>query len=283
MAINTTNTAASWSPDLTTFQAAEAIPEALILRASTVAATTLQGDAPVARVAWVNDAAARFAQEGSYLEEDTPDLAEVVVPTAKVTQLLKISREQWHQEQTGSQLSASTTRAITKKANDAFVSQPAPPSPDWLPLVGVANTPQVITQGPLVDNLDPLADALALVESNGGSPSLIIAHPMAWGALRNFKTSANDNTTLLGAGTADTEKRLFGMEVITTPAAPEDSLVVIDPTAIASAVGPLEVAQSEHQYFDEDSIALRATWRIGWAVQHPDRIAVVTVDDGTEA
>src|SRR5699024_2574096 len=76
-------------------------------------------------------------------------------------------------------------------------------------------------------------------------------------------------------------KRLLGVEVVTSAAVPEGQLIVVDQNAIASAVGPFEVFQSEHQYFEYDSIAIRATWRIGWAVQHADLIAVVNV--GTEA
>ena len=53
--------------------------------------------------------------------------------------------------------------------------------------------------------------------------------------------------------------------------------LVIDKSAIVSAVGEVMVAQSEHAYFDSDSIALRCTWRFGANVVRPDRIGKFTV------
>lgn len=275
--IKTTNTPDSFSPDQVVIPAAEAVPEALILRASTVVTRTLDGDAPVARIPWVNDADAQFVAEGNFMEAATPETSEVIVGTAKISQLLRVSREQWHTNPAGQLLSASTTRAITNKANDAFLAQ-ATGGP--VPLTGIINTPGIITGDPITTNLDPLADAVAQIENNHGQPGIIIANPLAWGALRNLKTGSEANTNLLGAGTNDTDKRLLGVEVVTSAAVPEGQMIVVDPTAIASAVGPFEVFQSEHQYFEYDSIAIRATWRIGWAVQHADRIAVIDV--GTE-
>ena len=276
--IKTTNTPNSFSPDQVAFTPDEAVPEALILRASTVVTRTLDGDAPVARIPWVNDADAQFTAEGEFMEADTPTASEVVVGTAKISQLLRVSREQWHTNPAGSLLSNSTTRAVTRKANEAFISQPTAGA---VSLTGIVNTEGIITGEPITTNLDPLADAVAQIENNNGQPGIIIANPLAWGALRNLKTGGDANTSLLGAGTNDTDKRLLGVEVVTSAAVPEGQLIVVDPNAIASAVGPFEVFQSEHQYFEYDSIAIRATWRIGWAVQHADRIAVVNV--GTEA
>jgi hypothetical protein len=48
-----------------------------------------------------------------------------------------------------------------------------------------------------------------------------------------------------------------------------------------SAVGPVNIATSDQHYFSSDSIALRATWRIGWNVVRPNRIGVFTVGTGS--
>ncbi len=52
---------------------------------------------------------------------------------------------------------------------------------------------------------------------------------------------------------------------------------IVDRTAIVSAVGPVEVSQSEHVYFASDSIALRCTWRFGANAVHPNRLGKFTV------
>jgi hypothetical protein len=55
-------------------------------------------------------------------------------------------------------------------------------------------------------------------------------------------------------------------------AMPPYSGLVLDKTAIVSAVGGVRVANSEHELFSRDSVMLRATWRFGHAVVRPNRI-----------
>ena len=52
---------------------------------------------------------------------------------------------------------------------------------------------------------------------------------------------------------------------------------MVDRTAVVSAVGDVEVAQSEHVYFGSDSVALRCTWRFGQNVVRPGRVGTFTV------
>ena len=60
-------------------------------------------------------------------------------------------------------------------------------------------------------------------------------------------------------------------------AVPDFSGIVVDRNAVVSAVGTLQVATSVDQYFDSDSVAVRATWRIGHNVVRPNRIDTLTV------
>lgn len=50
----TLNSDAAWRPDLNTFLAADVVPDAAILAATTVAGS-IEGDQPVIRVAFVDD------------------------------------------------------------------------------------------------------------------------------------------------------------------------------------------------------------------------------------
>lgn len=278
MAINnTTGTSAySWSPDLVTFNANDVIPEALVLQTSTVSGS-VEGDAPSVRVPFVKDAAAEFAAEGDEIPEADPELAETVVYTGKVSQLVRLSREQWTQYGTESLMSTSVARAVTNRANQAYVAQ-ADPSGGNTPPAGLANITGVIDGGAIDADLDALADAFAAIETNGGMPTHIIASPQAWGALRKLKTGTDRNISLLGAGTSDAEKRLLGIPVLTTPALTGTDLMVIDQSAVVSAVGAVNVMTSEHAYFSSDSIALRCTFRFGANTVYPDRIAKLTVE-----
>lgn len=278
MATETTLTSATaWSPDIISFKPEEVIPDALIFKGSTVVTTELEGDAPVARVPWVDDDEADFVAEGAQIDEADPTLAEVVVPTAKVSQLIRISREQWNQDSTAGLLSTSAARAVTRAANAAFIAQAAPTPPAITPPTGISLTPGIVTGTTITSDLDPIADLIAEIEANGGQPGIIFADPLAWGALRKLKTATGSNQSLIGAGVEDAEKRLFGLTVVTTPAVPVGKLIMVDPLAVAGAAGKIQVATSEHAYFASDSIALRVTWRIGWGVQHANRLGVLDV------
>jgi HK97 family phage major capsid protein len=127
-------------------------------------------------------------------------------------------------------------------------------------------------------NLDALIDLVAELEGNLATPSHIIVSPTTWAALRRFKVGGQGvNESLLGAGTTDAQPMLLSLPVLTNIAVPAGVGFVVDQTAIVSAVGDVRVANSEHQYFNSDSVALRATWRIGHAVVRPERIGKFTV------
>ena len=267
----------AWSPDVQAFLAGDVVADALINKAATVVTQQLEGDSPVARIPWVDDAAAEFVAEGAEIVESVPALAEITVATAKIAQLIPISREQFHQNGTSGLLSTSVKRAIIKRANQAFLSQAKPENDAITPPEGIITQAGVISEDTITTNLDPLAEVVGTIEEFGGTPSLIVAAPGAWATLRTIKTETGAATSLLGAGTSDAEKRLLGIPVVTSPAVPAGKLLVIDPSAIAAAVGNVMIAQSEHLYFANDSIALRATWRIGWKVAHKNRLGVLTV------
>ncbi len=54
--------------------------------------------------------------------------------------------------------------------------------------------------------------------------------------------------------------RLLGLPVIVNRFIPAYSGALVDINAVVSAVGPVQISASEHQYFSSDSIGLRATW-----------------------
>lgn len=279
MAVETTITSAkAWSPDLTAVSPADAVPDALILETSTVSGT-IEGDAPVVRVQYVDDATATFTAEGVTIDEADPGLSEALVHTGKVAQIIRLSREQFTQPNAQELLSDSVRRAVTKAGNTAYIAQAAPTSPAVTPPPGLLNIPGIVNGGAVADSLDGLVDLLATLAGNGADPSHIVLSPTAWASLRKFKTAADYNTSLLGTGATDAQKFLLDLPVLVTPAAPSGSGLVIDKTAVVSAVGNVEVSISEHAYFAADSIAVRCIWRFGANVVKPDRIGKFTVTE----
>ena len=279
MATETTITSATaWSPDVAGFAPAEVVPTALILQTSTVAGR-IEGDEPALRVAYVDDAAATFTAEGTPIPEADPGLDEVLVYTGKISQLLRLSREQYVQNGTAAQLSASVRRAVITKANEAYIAQPAPAGPAVTPPAGLLNIDGIEAGGAVAGDLDALIDLVATLEGNGATPSHIVVDPTGWASLRKFKSGTGSALGILGAGTADAERRLLDLPVLVTPAMTAGSGLVIDSSAVVSAVGDVQVATSPHVYFNSDAIALRCTWRVGWNVVRPDRIGEFTVTD----
>lgn len=276
--ITTPNSAEGWRPDVISIAPSEVIPDALILQTSTVAGH-VEGDEPVVRVIHVKDDTAGFVAEGADIEEADPQLDETLVATGKIAQLVRISREQYTQHETAGLLSESVRRAIMKAANQAYIAQPAPTGSNNTPPPGLLNVTGIEDGGTLGDDLDALADAVAHIETNGGQATHIIAAPDVWAALRKVKTGTGSNASLLGAGTDDATPRLLGVPVITTPAVPQGDMIVVDKTAVVSAVGTIQIATSHDVYFTSDSVALRATWRFGQNITNPERLVKLTLDD----
>ncbi|MFN6548905.1 phage major capsid protein [Mycolicibacterium septicum] len=280
MATQTTTTSEyAWRPDQSTFHAADVIPEALILQTSTVSGE-IDGDEPSLHVAYVDDAEAEFVAEAAEIDESDPAMSEVVVHTGKISQLVRLSREQWYQEGTAVELRRSVSRAIIKRADQAFLAQVVPTPPAVQPPAGLLNIAGVVDGGDVSGDLDSLVDLIADLQAEGSMPSHIVVDPVGWAELRKLKTGTDYNSSLLGAGTTDAKPMLLSLPVLINRWASPYTGLVIDKTAVVSAVGDVKIAASEHTYFSSDSVALRATWRIGWNVVRPQRIGQFSIAGG---
>jgi len=191
---------------------------------------------------------------------------------------VRVSSEQWGQPSTATQFSQSVARALVRRADIAFLAEHAPTAPAVAPVAGLANTAGLVDGGAVSGNLDALIDLVAELEENLATPSHIVVSPTTWAALRRLKVGGQGvNESLLGAGTTDAAPMLLSLPVLTNIAVPAGVGFVVDRNAIVSAVGPVRVANSEHEFFSSDSIAVRATWRIGHAVVRPERIGKFTI------
>lgn len=275
----TSTSAAAWRPDLFEFAPGDVIREAAILQHSTVVGR-VEGDAVATRCAFVDDDDAVIKAEGAALDEAEPAMSEVLVYTSKVSQLVRLSREQFAQEGTADQLAASVARALIRRADELFFNEPAPTPPAVAPMAGLVNIDGVVDGGEIGTNLDLLTDLVAQLQANKATPTGIIVDPLGWGALRKMKVGVDFHSTLLGSGTNDAEPRLLGLPLSVNHALPSYSGVVVDRAAIVSAAGPVQIATSVDQFFASDSVAVRATLRVGSNAVRPERLGVFTIADG---
>lgn len=276
MALTTAVADYPWRPDSTFFSPPDVIPDALLLQASTVAGS-IEGDTPSVRVAFVTDAeSAAYVNESVAITDDAPDLDEVVLHAKRISRLVTLSAQQYRQEQTAAQVSQSVARDIVQKADNAFLGDASNQ-----PSTGLLNVTGVVDGGEVADNLDALVDLIATLENNGARPSSIIVDPKTWANLRKLKVGGvATNESLLGAGVTDAVPMLLSLPVLRSRWLPANTGLVADRTQIVSAVGPVEVAVSEHAAFTSHAVVMRATWSVGWAVVRPDRLGKFTVDDG---
>lgn len=272
----TGSSAKAWAPDLYTF-APETVLENALIFAITNVAGRIEGDAPSMRVAYADDADAGFVDEGAEIPESEPDLAEALVYTKKFAQLIRITREQYSQAGTDDHLAQSVARAMITKADNALIAQTAPVGPAVAPVAGLVNTAGLVTKT-VGTNLDELIDLESTVRANRAMPGGWVLAPTTWAALRKMKIGTDYNSNLLGAGTDNAEPRLLSLPVLVNPEVPAYSGLLIDRSAIVSAVSDLTIATDPSAYFSSDSIAVRATMRTGHAVVRPDRIGLFYID-----
>lgn len=254
-----------------TFMAAEVMPDALIHILATHVGT-IEGDEPAVRVPYIAaDPSAGFVAEGAEIDEEDPELDELVIQTDKIAVVSRTSNEAVRNAPGSSSiLSTSLTRAVTVKGNTAFLGNTANPT-------GLLHVPGVSDGGTLDGNLDALENTIGLIEAADGIPTHVVAHPEDWATIRGIKASADSNVPLLGSPADQTERRVFGLDVIVSSAATKGSLLVTSKESIYAAIGQLILATSEDAYFTRDSVAIRATWRIGWDVIDPAHLGTVTM------
>ena len=274
MAIQTTpSSPKAWAPDQTAFVPADVVPDALILNTATVVGS-IEGDEPAIRVPFVaDDGVVGFVAEGAEIPDANQEFDEVVVLTGKVAALGKYSYETLAQPEAAKMVVDSLSRSVVTKANAAYLGNlEAGPGP-----TGLLNTPGIIDfETPIGDDLDQLVDAVSFIELDGGTATHVIANPTVWATLSKLKRATDSNESLVGAGTVAATRALLGLPVLVTPAMPADSLLVVDRSAVIGAQSPVRLARSDDAYFSSDSIGVRVTWRLGWSVMHPTRVAKLT-------
>ena len=280
--LRTPTSAYPWRPDISVFHPADVVPEALILKCSTISGA-IEGDAPSVRVAYVEDDEATFVAEATAIPEASPELAEVTVFTGKISQLVRISREQYfnHQEGTPEQLALSVSRALVKKADQAFINQPEPTPPTVQPAAGLLHIDGVVDGGEVIGNLDALVDLQAQLQANGGTPTHIVVDPLGWAALRKLKTDdSGSHQRLVGAGVTGALPLLLSLPVLVNANVPAYTGLIVDKTAVVSAVGDVLGSVTVDRYCETDDVGLKATWRIGQNIVRPDRVGMFQVDEG---
>lgn len=261
----------------TAFPSTDAIPDALVHSQSRVSAV-IEGDSPALHVPYIaTQSTAQIVKEGDAIPEGGASASEMIVYTRKVASIETITNEAKSSEQMTQMLTASLNTAIMDKANAVFLQNPKP-SGETSP-TGLFNLDNVNT-GTLTGSLDAIVEGIAAVSSKGGTPTSIIMNHGTWAKLLLLKYT--DGRPMIAPSVADSPTpMLYGLPVVLTKAAPESKLLINDANEVISAVGSVNLNGSEDAEFSKDKYMLRGTFRLGWGVIHPDRLAVITVSTTT--
>ena len=261
----------------TAFPSTDAIPDALVHSQSRVSAV-IEGDSPALHVPYIaTQSTAQIVKEGDAIPEGGAAASEMIVYTRKVASIETITNEAKSSEQMTQMLTASLNTAIMDKANAVFLQNPKP-SGETSP-TGLFNLDNVNT-GTLSGSLDAIVEGIAAISSKGGTPTSIIMNHGTWAKLLLLKYK--DGRPMIAPSVADSPTpMLYGLPVVLTKAAPESKLLINDANEVISAVGSVKLNGSEDAEFSKDKYMLRGTFRLGWGVIHPDRLAVITVTTST--
>lgn len=257
-------------------EASAAIPQALIFTASNVMGN-IDGDAPSLNVAYISTpAAAAIVAEGEEITAANTQLTTVRVHTRKIATLQLMSNETKGSQPIVSMLSDGLIRQVTAKADAIFLQNTAKTDDDATP-VGIFARTDLTDGGTITTTLDPIVTAMAAVSTAGGTPTHIIMSYGTWAKLLLLKYT--DGRPMIAPTVADSPTPiLFGVPVILNNQAPADKIAIIDRNEIVSAVGTVNLAKSEDRYFEKDSYGVRVTFRSGWNIIHPTRLATIAVN-----
>ncbi|AIK86039.1 hypothetical protein CGLAR1_12590 [Corynebacterium glutamicum] len=277
----------SLSPDRVTYHPQDLIRHALIYQITNViaSAATDRDSVRVPRIASVPDVG--FVAEGDEIPGGDVGLGEVAIRTRKLAVTSAISNELRNASsnagfdvQSAQMITDGITVGLIDAADRVLLSHESEGADD--PLEGLSTISGVTTIPGALTNLDPVTDAIGALEAEGGrfKDFNIVMHPSVWSTLAKLKTADGSNVSLVDSiqGAVDPgSRRLAGIPVHTSQFAKEGELLMIDRESVLSVVTNVELGYSDEAQFLSDSRVFRVTYRAGWKVTNPKRIAKISI------
>lgn len=235
------------------------------------------------------DQAAVWVPELTEITPSHPGGDRMLIRPKKLAALTHVSNEVWNDAETIGLRAAegAMVRSLALGTDKAMLvgsgtgEEPAG-------MTTLAGTSVVAAVGMLV-NLDPFAEALALLASENARGRAIYVNPRTWGELLLLKrsaTGAESNMPLIAdpvAGTAAAGS-IYGVPVYLSPFLPKDGGDDDEATALVVDTDHLAVVRrtdvrlevDSSALFTKDGVALRATVRLDLAVPFPKAITKIT-------
>lgn len=223
------------------------------------------------------DASSAWTAEGAEIATSSVSANEVVVVPRKIASLVPITNELASDSNPAATelVGQSIARDLARKLDAAFFGNTTPNGPSGLQsVVGVQSIP-----GGSITNIDPFVDAEFAVGNAGGTITAWACNANTAKTLSKIKQSADSNVPLLQPdATSATKRSINGAPLFVVPGtAIADGLVWgIDTTKVFVVVRQdTTLVVDPSAYFTTDSIAVRATMRVGFAFPDPTVIAKI--------
>ena len=215
------------------------------------------------------DVASEWVREGDEITPDDPTLDEVRVTPAKVAGLTVVSRELADDSTPAAQelVGASLARSIVGKIDQAFLGNLASPAPAGLESVAStpANTLSLTGESFKDFGLDPFAWAVSVAEADGSNVSAFLAHPDDALAMAQMVDAVDSRRPLLADARAVMDRPVLVNRHVTP-----GTIWAVDRSRIFTVLRQdTTIAVSDGPFFTSDSVAIRATMRVGFGFPHP--------------
>lgn len=217
------------------------------------------------------DPSVGWVAEGQEIEISAPELEELSVTPRKLAGLSVITRELANDSNPAAQslVGEGLARDLSRKVDSAFFGSLGAPAPAGLASVTGTHTVDAGT----LDDLDPLAQAVSLIETSGHAATGFVTDPATALKLATMKSGAGSNLPLL----ADPRTVLQRPVLVSADVAAGTIWALSAANVHAVIRDDIELAVSTDAYFSSDRVALRATLRIGFGFSAPESIAKITV------
>lgn len=221
-----------------------------------------------------DDPSAAWVAEGAEITPSDSTLDEVTVTPSKVAGLTKLSNELASDSSPKAQqiIGAGLARDIVTKIDAAFFGSTVTNGPSGLQSISYS-TIDTGTGTTELANLDFFAEAIGKAQQKGVDQGglVFVTSPAKLLTLRKLKQATDSNVPLLQGsdstgGTGAAQDSILGVPVVASPAVDSTTDAWLIPASVVMVVqregAQLDVDSSI--YFESDSLAVRATMRLGF-------------------
>ncbi|SDE45609.1 phage major capsid protein [Auraticoccus monumenti] len=231
---------------------------------------------------WNADPSAAWVQEGQQIPMSDADVDELVVIPSKLAGLSKISREvaEDSSPEASEQVGLGLRGDLQVKLDAAYFGNLAAPASEGLGSL----TDEVTTVTGAFTNLDMFAEAAAGVEALGTTVDTWVARPTPpWPSVGSRRPT--DPTSRCSPSTppspAQPSRIIEGRPLrVTAAVAPGLVWAILRARVHVVTRRDAEVTVDRSWFFTSDSVAVRATMRVGFGFAHPEAVALVTPGQG---